>query len=547
MFENLSDRLERSFKILKGEGKITEINVAETMKDVRRALLDADVNFKVAKEFTNSVKEKALGMNVLTAVKPGQLMVKLVHDELAELMGGEEAPLKLEGHPAIILMSGLQGSGKTTFSGKLANMLKTKRGKKPLLVACDVYRPAAIDQLKVVGEQVGVPVYAEPDNKDVCVIADHAIQQAKTNGNDVVIVDTAGRLAIDEQMMNEISNLKNHLHPDETLFVVDSMTGQDAVNTAKEFNDRLDFNGVVLTKLDGDTRGGAALSIRTVVTKPIKFIGTGEKMEAIDVFHPARMADRILGMGDVVSLVERAQEQFDLEEAKKLEKKIRKNQFDFNDFYAQIQQIKKMGNIKDLASMIPGVGKAIRDVDIPEDAFKGVEAIDVFHPARMADRILGMGDVVSLVERAQEQFDLEEAKKLEKKIRKNQFDFNDFYAQIQQIKKMGNIKDLAGMIPGLGKAIRDVDIPDDAFKSVEAIIQSMTPKERSNPGILNTSRRQRIAKGSGTNIQEVNKLIKQFDQTRKMMQMMTGGGMAGMMSRMKGMKGMPGMPKMPGM
>ena len=428
MFENLSDRLERSFKILKGEGKITEINVAETMKDVRRALLDADVNFKVAKEFTNKVKEKALGMNVLTAVKPGQLMVKLVHDELAELMGGEEAPLKLEGHPAIILMSGLQGSGKTTFSGKLANMLKTKKGKKPLLVACDVYRPAAIDQLK-------------------------AIQQAKTNGNDVVIVDTAGRLAIDEQMMNEISGLKNHLRPDETLFVVDSMTGQDAVNTAKEFNDRLDFNGVVLTKLDGDTRGGAALSIRTVVTKPIKFIGTGEKMEAIDVFHPARMADRILGMGDVVSLVERAQEQFDLEEAKKLEKKIRKNQFDFNDFYAQIQQIKKMGNIKDLA----------------------------------------------------------------------------------------------GMIPGLGKAIRDVDIPDDAFKSVEAIIQSMTPKERSNPGILNTSRRQRIAKGSGTNIQEVNKLIKQFDQTRKMMQMMTGGGMAGMMSRMKGMKGMPGMPKMPGM
>ena len=347
-------------------------------------------------------------------------------------------------------MSGLQGSGKTTFSGKLANMLKTKKGKKPLLVACDVYRPAAIDQLKVVGEQVGVPVYSEPDNKDVCVIADHAIQQAKTNGNDVVIVDTAGRLAIDEQMMNEISNLKNHLRPDETLFVVDSMTGQDAVNTAKEFNDRLDFNGVVLTKLDGDTRGGAALSIRTVVTKPIKFIGTGEKMEAIDVFHPARMADRILGMGDVVSLVERAQEQFDLEEAKKLEKKIRKNQFDFNDFYAQIQQIKKMGNIKDLASMIPGVGKAIRDVDIPEDAFKGVEAI----------------------------------------------------------------------------------------------IQSMTPKERSNPGILNTSRRQRIAKGSGTNIQEVNKLIKQFDQTRKMMQMMTGNKMASMMSRMKGM---PGMPKMPGM
>ena len=320
MFENLSDRLERSFKILKGEGKITEINVAETMKDVRRALLDADVNYKVAKEFTNKVKEKALGMNVLTAVKPGQLMVKLVHDELAELMGGEEAPLHLESRPAVILMSGLQGSGKTTFSGKLANMLKNKKGKKPLLVACDVYRPAAIQQLHVVGEQVGVPVYSEPDNKDVLSIADHALQQAKTNGNDVVIVDTAGRLAVDEQMMQEISNLKNHLNPDETLFVVDSMTGQDAVNTAKEFNDRLDFNGVVLTKLDGDTRGGAALSIRTVVTKPIKFIGTGEKMEAIDVFHPARMADRILGMGDVVSLVERAQEQFDLEEAKKLEK-----------------------------------------------------------------------------------------------------------------------------------------------------------------------------------------------------------------------------------
>ena len=426
MFENLSDRLERSFKILKGEGKITEINVAETMKDVRRALLDADVNYKVAKEFTNKVKEKALGMNVLTAVKPGQLMIKLVHDELEKLMGGEEAPLKLESHPAIILMSGLQGSGKTTFSGKLANMLKTKKGKKPLLVACDVYRPAAIQQLHVVGEQVGVPVYSEPENKDVLSIADHAIQQAKTNGNDVVIVDTAGRLAIDEQMMNEISNLKNHLRPDETLFVVDSMTGQDAVNTAKEFNDRLDFNGVVLTKLDGDTRGGAALSIRTVVTKPIKFIGTGEKMDAIDVFHPARMADRILGMGDVVSLVERAQEQFDLEEAKKLEKKIRKNQFDFNDFYNQIH----------------------------------------------------------------------------------------------------------------------VDIPEDAFKGVEAIIQSMTPKERTNPAILNTSRRQRIAKGSGTNIQEVNKLIKQFDQTRKMMQMMTGNKMAQMMSRMKGM---PGMPKMPGM
>ena len=453
MFENLSDRLERSFKILKGEGKITEINVAETLKDVRRALLDADVNYKVAKSFTDDVKRKALGMNVLTAVKPGQLMVKIVHDELAELMGGETVGIKLTNKPAIILMSGLQGSGKTTFSGKLANMLKQKDHRKPLLVGCDVYRPAAIEQLRVVGSQIDVPVYAEDDNKNVNEIADHALQEAKAKGYDTVIIDTAGRLAVDEQMMAEIESLKNHVRPDETLFVVDSMTGQDAVNTAKTFNDRLDFDGVVLTKLDGDTRGGAALSIRTVVTKPIKFIGTGEKMEAIDLFHPARMADRILGMGDVVSLVERAQEQFDEEEAKRLEKKIRKNQFDFNDFYAQIQQIKKMGNIKDLA----------------------------------------------------------------------------------------------GMIPGLGKAIRDVDIPDDAFKSVEAIIQSMTPKERSNPGILNTSRRQRIAKGSGTNIQEVNKLIKQFDQTRKMMQMMTGGGMAGMMSRMKGMKGMPGMPKMPGM
>ena len=450
MFENLSDRLERSFKILKGEGKITEINVAETLKDVRRALLDADVNYKVAKSFTDDVKRKALGMNVLTAVKPGQLMVKIVHDELAELMGGETVGIKLTNKPAIILMSGLQGSGKTTFSGKLANMLKQKDHRKPLLVGCDVYRPAAIEQLRVVGSQIDVPVYAEDDNKNVNEIADHALQEAKAKGYDTVIIDTAGRLAVDEQMMAEIESLKNHVRPDETLFVVDSMTGQDAVNTAKTFNDRLDFDGVVLTKLDGDTRGGAALSIRTVVTKPIKFIGTGEKMEAIDLFHPARMADRILGMGDVVSLVERAQEQFDEEEAKRLEKKIRKNQFDFNDFYAQIQQIKKMGNIKDLASMIPGVGKAIRDVDIPEDAFKGVEAI----------------------------------------------------------------------------------------------IQSMTPKERSNPGILNTSRRQRIAKGSGTNIQDVNKLIKQFDQTRKMMQMMTGNKMAQMMSRMKGM---PGMPKMPGM
>ena len=448
MFENLSDRLERSFKILKGEGQITEINVASTLKDVRRALLDADVNFKVAKNFTDKVKEKALGMNVLTAVKPGQLMVKIVHDELADLMGGEAVDINLEGHPAIILMSGLQGSGKPTFSGKLANLLKSKRNKKPLLVACDVYRPAAIEQLKVVGEQIQVPVYAEPENKDVVAIAQHAIQEAKAKGNDVVIVDTAGRLAVDEEMMNEIASLKEALHPSETLFVVDAMTGQDAVNTAKEFNDRLDFDGVILTKLDGDTRGGAALSIRTIVTKPIKFVGTGEKMEALDVFHPNRMADRILGMGDIVSLVERAQEQFDEEEAKRLQRKIQKNKFDFNDFLGQIEQIKKMGNLKDLASMIPGVGKAIKDVDID----------------------------------------------------------------------------------------------DNAFVSIEAIIRSMTPKERTNPEILNTSRRQRIAKGSGTNIQEVNKLIKQFDQTRKMMKMVTGNQMAGMMSRMKGMK-LPGMPK----
>lgn len=450
MFENLSDRLERSFKILKGEGKITEINVAETLKDVRRALLDADVNYKVAKTFTDTVKQKALGMNVLNAVKPGQLMVKLVHDELAELMGGEASEIKLEGRPSIILMSGLQGSGKTTFSGKLANMLKNKRHKSPLLVACDVYRPAAIEQLKVVGSQIGVPVYSEPENKNVVDIANNAIKEAKAKGHDVVIIDTAGRLAIDEEMMNEIETLKNAVNPSETLFVVDSMTGQDAVNTAKEFNDRLDFNGVVLTKLDGDTRGGAALSIRTVVTKPIKFVGTGEKMEAIDVFHPSRMADRILGMGDIVSLVERAQEQFDEEEAKRLQKKIQKNKFDFNDFLGQIQQIKKMGNIKDLASMIPGVGKAIKDVDIDDDAFKGIEAI----------------------------------------------------------------------------------------------ILSMTPKERTHPEILNTSRRQRIAKGSGTNIQDVNRLIKQFDQTRKMMKLVTGSKMSQMMGAMKGMKGgMPGMPK----
>jgi signal recognition particle subunit SRP54 len=449
MFENLTDRLERSFKILKGEGKITEINVAETLKDVRRALLDADVNFKVAKSFTDTVKQKALGMNVLTAVKPGQLMVKIVHDELAKLMGGEAAELQLNGRPSIILMSGLQGSGKTTFSGKLANLLKNKQKKNPLLVACDVYRPAAIDQLKVVGEQVGVPVYTEEGNKNVNEIASHAIHEAKAKGYDVVIIDTAGRLAVDEEMMNEIASLKQAVSPDETLFVVDSMTGQDAVNTAKEFNDRLNFDGVILTKLDGDTRGGAALSIRTVVTKPIKFIGTGEKMEALDVFHPDRMADRILGMGDVVSLVERAQEQFDEEEAKRLQKKIQKNKFDFNDFLNQIEQIKKMGNLKELASMIPGVGKAIKDIDIDDNAFNGIEAI----------------------------------------------------------------------------------------------IRSMTPKERTNPELLNQSRRQRIAKGSGTSIQEVNRLVKQFDQTRKMMKMVTGNQMKSMMARMKDMKGgMPGMP-----
>ena len=443
MFENLSDGLERWFKILKGEGKITEINVAETLKDVRRALLDADVNFKVAKSFTDTVKEKALGMNVLTAVKPGQLMVKIVHDELAQLMGGEAVELKLEGRPAVVLMSGLQGSGKTTFSGKLANLLKNKQHKNPLLVACDVYRPAAIDQLKVVGEQVGVPVYTEEGNKNVNEIALNAIREAKAKSYDVVIIDTAGRLAVDEQMMDEISSLKNAVNADETLFVVDSMTGQDAVNTAKEFNDRLNFDGVILTKLDGDTRGGAALSIRTVVDKPIKFIGTGEKMEALDVFHPDRMADRILGMGDVVSLVERAQEQFDEEEAKRLQKKIQKNKFDFNDFLKQIEQIKKMGNLKDLASMIPGVGKAIKDVDIDDSAFNGIEAI----------------------------------------------------------------------------------------------IKSMTPYERTNPEVLNQSRRLRIAKGSGTNIQEVNRLIKQFDQTRKMMKMVTGNQMKSMMSRMKDFKG----------
>lgn len=427
MFDNLSERLERSFKILKGEGKITEINVAETLKDVRKALLDADVNYKVAKIFTDTVKEKALGQNVLTAVKPSQLMVKIVHDELTQLMGGETAEINIDARPAVILMSGLQGSGKTTFSGKLARMLKTKKNRKPLLVACDVYRPAAIEQLRVLAEQIEVPMYCELDSKNPVEIAQHAIQEAKAKGYDLVIVDTAGRLAVDEQMMNEIAAIKSAIQPDETLFVVDAMTGQDAVNTAREFNERLNFDGVVLTKLDGDTRGGAALSIRTVVDKPIKFVGTGEKMDALDIFHPERMADRILGMGDIVSLVERAQEQYDEEEAKRLQKKIAKNQFDFNDFISQIQQIKKMGNLKELASMIPGVGKALKDVDID----------------------------------------------------------------------------------------------DNAFKSIEAIIYSMTPDERSNPAILNGSRRQRIAKGSGTSIQEVNKLIKQFDETRKMMRMLT--------------------------
>ena len=430
MIENLSERLEKSFKILKGQGKITEINVAETLKEVRRSLLDADVNYKIAKEFTNTVKDKALGMNVLTAVKPGQMMVKIVHDELIQLMGSTSVDINLKGSPAIILMSGLQGSGKTTFSGKLANLLKTKRGKRPLLVACDVYRPAAIEQLKVLGEQIGVPVYSEEGNKNAVQIAQNAVNEAKATSKDVVIVDTAGRLAIDEQMMNEIAAIKAAINPSEILFVVDSMTGQDAVNTAKEFNDRLDFDGVVLTKLDGDTRGGAALSIRTVVNKPIKFVGTGEKLEALDVFHPDRMADRILGMGDIVSLVERAQEQFDAEEAKKLQKKIAKNQFNFNDFLSQIQQIKKMGNIKELASMIPGVGKALKNVDIDDDAFKGVEAI----------------------------------------------------------------------------------------------IYSMTPAERENPEIINGSRRKRIAMGSGTTIQDVNRLLKQFDESKKMMRMLSKGG-----------------------
>ena len=382
MFDNLSERLERSFKILKGEGKITEINVAETLKDVRKALLDADVNYKVAKNFTDTVKEKALGQNVLTAVKPSQLMVKIVHDELTQLMGGETSEINLDSKPAIILMSGLQGSGKTTFSGKLARMLKSKKNKKPLLVACDVYRPAAIEQLRVLAEQIDVPMYSEPDSKNPVAIAQNAIQEAKAKGYDLVIVDTAGRLAVDEEMMNEIAAIKKAINPDEILFVVDSMTGQDAVNTAKEFNERLDFNGVVLTKLDGDTRGGAALSIRSVVNKPIKFVGTGEKLDAIDQFHPSRMADRILGMGDIVSLVERAQEQYDEEEAKRLQKKIAKNQFDFNDFLSQIAQIKKMGNLKELASMIPGVGKAIKDIDIDDNAFKSLSLIHISEPTR---------------------------------------------------------------------------------------------------------------------------------------------------------------------
>lgn len=427
MFESLSEKFDRAFKVLKGHGNITEINVAETLKEVRRALLDADVNFKIAKSFTDTVKEKALGQNVLTAISPGQLMVKITHDELTGLMGGTKTDINLSGSPAIILIAGLQGSGKTTFSGKLANFLKNKKGKKPLLVACDVYRPAAINQIKVLGEQIGVEVFSNEESKDPVAIAKSAIQHAKTNGNQVVIVDTAGRLAIDEAMMKEIVAVKNAINPGEILFVVDAMTGQDAVNTAKTFNERLNFDGVVLTKLDGDTRGGAALSIKSVVDKPIKFIGTGEKMEAIDIFYPERMADRILGMGDIVSLVERAEEQFDAAEARKLQSKIAKNQFNFNDFLQQLQQIKKMGNIKDLI----------------------------------------------------------------------------------------------GMIPGIGKALKGVDIDDNAFKGIEAIIHSMTPGERENPAIMNGSRRKRIADGSGTNIQEVNRLIKQFEDTRKMMRMMS--------------------------
>ncbi len=443
MFENLTDRLERSFQLLKGEGRITEINVAETLKEVRRALLDADVNYKIAKSFTDTVKEKALGQDVLSSVKPGQMIVKIVHDELALLMGGSMEDINLKGNPAIVLVAGLQGSGKTTFAAKLAFLLKNKKGKNPILVAGDVYRPAAIDQLKVLGEQINVEVYTEEGNQNPVKITQESIKFAKRQGNDVVIIDTAGRLAIDEEMMKEIASVKKAIDPQETLFVVDAMTGQDAVNTAREFNDRLDFEGVVLTKLDGDTRGGAALSIRSVVNKPIKFVGSGEKMDALDVFHPERMADRILGMGDIVSLVEKAQEQFDVEEARKIQKKIAKDQFNFNDFISQIQQIKKMGNVKDLASMIPGVGKAMKNLDIDDDAFKGIEAI----------------------------------------------------------------------------------------------ISSMTPEERENPVLLNGSRRKRIATGSGTTIQEVNRLVKQFDETRKMMKMMSGGkNMARMMRNMQGMK-----------
>ncbi|HEY3371197.1 MAG TPA: signal recognition particle protein [Prolixibacteraceae bacterium] len=429
MFENLNEKLERSFKLLKGQGKITEINIAETLKEVRRALLDADVNFKIAKTFTENVRKKALGMDVLNALKPGQLMVKIVHDELAELMGGKFVDINLKGNPSVILIAGLQGSGKTTFAGKLAKLLSTKKGKHPLLVACDIYRPAAIEQLKVLGRQVNVPVYTEENNRNPVKIAQEAIRHAKTNGYDVVIIDTAGRLAIDQEMMNEISAVKDAVKPHEILFVVDSMTGQDAVNTAKEFNDRLDFDGVVLTKLDGDTRGGAALSIRSVVDKPIKYVGTGEKLDALDNFHPERMADRILGMGDIVSLVEKAQEQFDEVEAKRLQQKLAKNTFSFTDFLKQIQQIKKMGNLKDLAAMIPG----------------------------------------------------------------------------------------------MGKALKDVQIEDDAFKHIEAIIYSMTPAEREDPSLLNGSRRKRIADGSGTDIQEVNRLIKQFAETRKMMRVVSQG------------------------
>ncbi len=447
MFENLSEKFDRAFKVLKGQGQISEINVAETLKEVRRALLDADVNFKTAKEFTNTVKEKALGRNVLTAVSPGQLMTKICHEELVELMGSEQVDIDVKGNPGIILMSGLQGSGKTTFSGKLANFLKTKKNKKPLLVACDVYRPAAIDQLHVLGEQLGIEVYSNKEEKNPVKIAQAAIIHAKSNGFNVVIVDTAGRLAVDEKMMTEIQEVKNAIQPTETLFVVDAMTGQDAVNTAKAFDERINFDGVILTKLDGDTRGGAALSIKSVVNKPIKFVGTGEKMDALDIFYPSRMADRILGMGDVVSLVERAQEQFDEEEARKLQKKIQKNQFDFNDFLGQLQQVKKMGNVKDLM----------------------------------------------------------------------------------------------GMLPGMGKAMKDVDIKDDAFKHIEAIIYSMTPAERSDPKLINGARKTRIAKGSGRDMQEVNKLMKQFDDTKKMMKMMSNPkNMLQMMSQFKGMGG-PGM------